>query len=316
MSTTPPRAWARDGADWPQRAASRFVAVGGVTFHVQVYGQGPVAFLVHGTGAATHSWRDLGPMLAPHFTVVAADLPGHGFTTVPYWHDLSLPGMARDLGKLLGVLGVQPVLAVGHSAGAAILARMCLDGLIAPLGLVSLNGAFMPFGGPAGQIFAPLARLLVGLPVLPALFSWRASDLSVVNKLLTGTGSTLDARGVALYAKVMRNPDHTGAALRMMASWDLAPVLADLPRLNQKVLFLAGETDKAIPPSDAEKLHQLVPGSDLARLPRAGHLAHEEQPTETAAIILTFARRLGAQPPKPPRPLAGEGGAQPEGLGG
>jgi magnesium chelatase accessory protein len=273
------------------------VAVGGVTFHVQTYGQGPVVFLVHGTGAATHSWRDLGPLLAARFTVVSADLPGHGFTTVPYWHDLSLPGMARDLGKLVSALRIRPVLVVGHSAGAAILARMCLDGMIAPLGLVSLNGAFMPFGGPAGQIFAPLARLLVGLPVLPALFSWRAGDPAVVDKLLTGTGSALDARGVALYAKVVRNPGHTGSALRMMASWDLAPVLRDLPQLKPKLLLLVGEDDKAIPPSDAVRLHEMVAGSDVATLQRAGHLAHEEKPAETAALILAFARRIGALPP-------------------
>jgi magnesium chelatase accessory protein len=297
MTAMPPRAWVRDGADWPNRAASRFVPVGGVTFHVQQYGRGPVVFLVHGTGAATHSWRDLGPLLAAEFTVVSADLPGHGFTTVPYWHDLSLPGMARDLGRLVSVLGIEPILAVGHSAGAAILARMCLDGAIAPAGLVSLNGAFMPFGGPAGQIFAPLARLLVGLPVLPALFSWRASDPSVVTRLLEGTGSTLDARGVGLYAKVMRNADHTGSALRMMASWDLAPVLRDLPQLTPKLLLVVGEDDKAIPPSDAARLHALVAGSEIATLARAGHLAHEEKPYETAALILDFARRTGALPP-------------------
>jgi magnesium chelatase accessory protein len=156
----------------------------------------------------------------------------------------------------------------------------------------------MPFGGPAGQMFAPLARLLVGLPVLPAVFAWRANNPSVVNKLLTGTGSTLDARGVSFYAKVMRNPDHTGSALRMMASWDLAPVLRDLTRLQPKLLLLAGETDKAIPPADAEKLHGLVPGSEVAKLPRVGHLAHEEKPHETAALILDFARRIGAVPPE------------------
>jgi magnesium chelatase accessory protein len=268
-----------------------------VTFHVQTYGQGPVVFLVHGTGAATHSWRDLGLLLATQFTVVSADLPGHGFTTVPYWHDLSLPGMACDLDKLVGVLGIKPVLVVGHSAGAAILARMCLDGIIAPLGLVSLNGAFMPFGGPAGQLFAPLARLLVGLPLLPSLVSWRAGDLAVVNKLLTGTGSTLDARGVALYAKVVRLPSHSGSALRMMASWDLAPVLRDLPRLKAKLLLVVGEDDKAIPPSDAARLQALVSESEVATLKRAGHLAHEEKPAETAALILGFARRIGALPP-------------------
>jgi len=292
----PPRAWARAGADWPNRAHSRFVAVGGVTFHVQVYGSGPVAFLVHGTGAATHSWRDLGPLLAAHFTVVSADLPGHGFTSIPYWHDLSLPGMARDLGKLVKILGVAPVLAVGHSAGAAILARMCLDGMIVPAGLVSLNGAMIPFGGPAGQIFAPLARVLVGLPVLPALFSWRARDPAVVNKLLAGTGSVLEAAGVRHYGTLVRNADHAGAALRMMASWDLAPVLRDLPSLGPKFLLLVGENDKLIPPADAVRLRALVPGAEIETLPGAGHLAHEEKPAETARKLLDFARRLGALP--------------------
>jgi magnesium chelatase accessory protein len=295
-TATPPRAWAKAGPDWPNRAHSRFVAVGGVTFHVQVFGAGPAVLLVHGTGAATHSWRDLGPVLAQHFTVVAMDLPGHGFTGVPYWHDFSLPGMARDLGKLVGALGVSPVLAVGHSAGAAILARMCLDGMIGPAGLVSLNGAFMPFGGPAGQIFAPLARLLVGLPVLPAMFSWRAADPAVVGRLLAGTGSTLDAAGIGYYARVMRNSDHTGAALRMMASWDLAPVLRDLPLLKARLLLVVGDSDKAIPPSDAQRLHALVPGSEVVLVHHAGHLAHEEKPAETAAVIVDFARRTGALP--------------------
>ncbi len=70
----------------------------------------------------------------------------------------------------------QPEVAVGHSAGAAILARMCLDGKIAPRLLVSLNGAFMPFGGAANQLLSPLAKLLVLNPVVPRVFAWQASN--------------------------------------------------------------------------------------------------------------------------------------------
>ena len=73
--------WTHEGRDWPNATASRFVAAGGVKWHVQVMGQGPVALLLHGTGSATHSWRDLAPLLARDFTVVAPDLPGHGFTS-------------------------------------------------------------------------------------------------------------------------------------------------------------------------------------------------------------------------------------------
>ena len=289
---TAPEGWAR-ATDWPNRKASRFVRAGGLTWHVQVAGSGPVLLLVHGTGAATHSWRDVSPLLTARFSVVAPDLPGHGFTAIPSGHRLSLPAMARDLAALLDTLEVRPALAVGHSAGAAILARMCLDGMVAPAGLVSLNGAFMPLAGPAGQVFAPLARLLVGLPVLPQLFAWRAGDPRVVERLLAGTGSRLDAAGVALYTQLVRNPGHAAAALRMMASWDLVPVVRDLPKLATPLLLLAADGDKAIPPGDSDRVAALVPGSRAVHWAGLGHLAHEEAPARTVALIVEFARLVG-----------------------
>ena len=75
--------WDRDGQNWPHRQASRFVEAGGIRWHVQIMGQGPVMLLLHGTGAASHSWRDIMPLLAAQFTVVVPDLPGHGFTRAP-----------------------------------------------------------------------------------------------------------------------------------------------------------------------------------------------------------------------------------------
>src|SRR3569833_51424 len=108
--------WNVDGRDWPNRDASRFVAAGGVRWHVQVTGQGPVALLAHGTGAATHSWRDLAPLLARRFTVVAHDLPGHGFTATPPRRRLSLPEMAHDLAALCAKLDVKPHIAICRSA--------------------------------------------------------------------------------------------------------------------------------------------------------------------------------------------------------
>ena len=287
-----PAGWAA-ATNWPNRDHSRFVRAGGVDWHVQQAGAGPALLLVHGTGASTHSWRDVFPALAERFTVVAPDLPGHGFSEVGGRHALSLPSMARDLGALLRELGVAPALVAGHSAGAPILARMCLDGSIAPAGLVSFNGAFLPLGGPAGQVFAPLARLLVGLPVLPQLFAWRASDPAVVRRLLTGTGSQLDAQGVALYTQLVRNPGHAAAALRMMASWDLPPLVRDLPRLAPRLLLVAGEGDLAIPPGDAARVAELVHGARVVTWPGLGHLAHEEQADKAVALVEEFARELG-----------------------
>ena len=265
-------------------------------WHVQVMGSGPVLLLAHGTGAATHSWRALAPLLARHFTVIAPDLPGHGFTESPATARLSLPGMAKSLHALMQALNMRPVLAAGHSAGAAVLARMTLDGQIAPRGLVSLNGAFVPLEGVPGQIFSPLARLLVGLPLLPQIFAWRAKSDGAVQQILEGTGSRIEARGVALYGRVIRNPAHAAAALGMMARWDLAPLLRDLPRLEVPLLLIVGANDRAVPPAQAERVRAAVPGASVVAMPGLGHLSHEERPEDTAALILQFAQKVAGVP--------------------
>ena len=286
----------RPGAGWPNRNASRTVRASGLEWHVQVMGDGPALLLAHGTGAATHSWRGLMPLLAQRFTVVAPDLPGHGYTQAPAAARLSLPGMAGSLRGLLTVMNLRPVAAAGHSAGAAILARMALDGALSLRALVSLNGAFIPLQGAAGQVFSPLARLLVGLPGLPQLFAWRARDPAMVARLLAATGSTLDDEGVRLYREAVRRPDHAASALGMMAHWDLRPLLADLPRLRTPLLLVTGDADRTVPPSQSAAVRDLVPGATLATLPGLGHLAHEERPAEVAALIEVFARRHGAVP--------------------
>lgn len=286
--------WSQDGGDWPNREASGFVEAAGLRWHVQRMGQGPPLLLLHGTGAATHSWRGLLPLLARHFTVTAPDLPGHGFTQSPPPHRLSLPGMASDIGQLLRVLGVRPEIVVGHSAAAAILARMCLDGRIAPRLLVSLNGAFMPFGGVAHRILSPLTRLLVTNPVAPRLFAWQASNAGTVERLLQNTGSRIDPQGAALYRKLVRNPAHVAAALQMMANWRLEPLLHDLPRLATPLLLVSADNDRSISPAVARQVRDILPDAMIERLPGLGHLAHEEQPQLIADLILRYAGRAPA----------------------
>ena len=272
--------------DWPNAAHSQFIRAAGLRWHVQVTGSGPPALLLHGTGASTHSWRGLAPILAQHMTVIAPDLPGHGFTEAPAAARLSLPGMARALQGLLQIMDIRPVTGIGHSAGAAILARMTIDGQIAPTRLVSLNGAFLPLQGIAGQIFSPLARVMAGLPGLPTLFARRAASPGMVARLLDATGSTLDAEGIALYQRLVTNPGHAASALGMMAHWNLAPLLTDLPRLQTALTLIVGANDRTVPPTQSARVAELVPGANLIPMPGLGHLAHEERPEETAALIL------------------------------
>jgi magnesium chelatase accessory protein len=286
--------WNKDGADWPNRDASEFIEAAGIRWHVQRMGRGPHLVLVHGTGAANHSWRNIAPLLAQHFTVIGPDLPGHGFTQSPAPHRLSLPGMAADLSQLLRAMNIQPKVVVGHSAGAAILARMCLDKKIAPRLLVSLNGAFLPFGGVAGHLFSPLAKLLVINSFVPRLFARQASSPEAVERLIEGTGSKIDARGIAQYRKLVRSPGHVAAALRMMANWRLEPLVADLSKLKTELLLITADRDRSVSPHVAQRVHQLVSGSKIERLAGLGHLAHEEQPDLVAALIIMSAAQANS----------------------
>ena len=301
--------WDTDGQSWPHRAHSRFVQAAGLRWHIQQFGQQfgqqfdqgtglPTALLLHGTGASTHSWRGLIPLLAPHFNVLSLDLPGHAFTDMPPGgansHQMSLPGMAKAIGELLATLNISPALAIGHSAGAAIAVRMALDGLSATQQLkriISINGALQPLGGLAGQVFSPVAKLMSALPFVPSLFAWQATQPSVLQKLISSTGSTLDSEGMALYGQLVSNPGHAAGALGMMANWDLPQLAQDLPRLAVPLSLIVGSNDQTVLPRQAARLQALWPASSagpvpqLTTLPGLGHLAHEERADLVAASI-------------------------------
>lgn len=308
-------AWDREGLEWPHRDASRFVRAADLVWHVQQMGPAnigqnnsatrdgaatppPVALLIHGTGASSHSWRGVMPLLAQHMSVFAIDLPGHGFTSMPTAGmgaaQFSLPGMARALGALLSTLAIQPQILIGHSAGAALALRMGLDGILATKAVVSVNGALLPPGGIAWQFFSPVAKLLSAAPLVPRLFAWRAADPAVLQRLIDGTGSTLDAKGLALYRTLVANPGHAAGALAMMANWDLEALAHGLPRVTPPVSLVVGSADRTVPPHQAYQAMALLPriaGTAVTHLEGLGHLAHEERPD----LLVNHVLELGSQ---------------------
>lgn len=285
--------WERDGADWPLREASRFVRAAGLTWHVQELGQGPAVLLLHGTGASTHSWRGVAPRLAERFKVIALDLPGHAFTQAPPREFLSLFGMALAVNALLREMGATPALVVGHSAGAAIAARMSLDGHIAPHAIIGVNAALLPLHGLAGHVFSPLARLFARLPFVSRAFARHALDRAMVEGMIADTGSRLDRKGIDLYWRLAQQPSHIAAAFGMMAEWDLPRLERDLPRLPVPLVLVTGSNDRSIAPSQAERVGAILPRTQRASLRGLGHLAHEERPDLVCEVVLDVATRCG-----------------------
>ena len=132
-----------------------------------------------------------------------------------------------------------------------------------------------------------------GVPILPELFAWHARMPGTVERLIEATGSRLDPEGIRLYARLIRNSSHDGAALAMMANWDLRPLVADVPRLQVPLLLIAGGNDRTVPPAQSAEIRDMVPGATLKILPGLGHLAHEEAPGQVAPLIEAFAERIG-----------------------
>lgn len=283
--------WSVDGRDWPNREHSRFIRSGGMSWHVQQWGDGPPLLLLHGTGAATHSFRDLAPLLARDFQVLTLDLPGHGFTTMPATDGLTLDGMARLIGGVLTRLGFEPALAVGHSAGAAILVAMTDAALIRPRAIVALNGALRPIRG--ASLFSPLAKLLFLNPLAPKLFALRALSGQATRRLLEGTGSRIDQRGVELYERLFRKSGHVAGALGMMANWDLGPMARQMARLAAPLVLVSAAHDRAVPPDDAATIAASAGSARVHALDFGGHLVHEEEPERIAALIKNLAYEVG-----------------------
>ncbi len=292
--------WDKEGRDWPNRDASRFVDAGGINWHVQTMGDpaAPVALLLHGTGAATHSWRDLAPLLAGRFRVIAPDLPGHGFTAP--LRPASLDRMAQSLAILLDTLGAVPQVIVGHSAGAAIGLAMIDRGVATPAAMVAIGGALLPFPGMAARIFPVVAKWLALNPFTPEIFAWRARAGETPSFLARATGSRIDPAGMALYGRLFASPGHIAGALAMMGEWALEPLERALPHIATPVLLLHGDRDATIPIATSRQVAALMPHARLLALPGLGHLAHEEAPQATAMQIFDFARDHGILAAAPP----------------
>jgi magnesium chelatase accessory protein len=299
-------------AFWPEASHSHTVVLDGLRWHVQHWpaaatppGRTALAttvWLLHGTGASSHSFAQLAPLLAATgIDCFAPDLPGHGFTTTPAAQPLTLPAVAQAVARLVQAVhsGAQrpaPALLLGHSAGAAVALQAVLAGELHVPQVLAINGALLPLQGPMGRLLLPLARLLVINPLVPGAFATWATAPGVAKRLLQSTGSALGSTGERCYAWLMRQTQHVHGALRLMASWDLAPLQAALSQHGQAppcgLTLLVGQSDTTLPPSHAQRVRALWPSAQV-HLGPGGHLLHEEAPPLPQRVVQEVLELLG-----------------------
>lgn len=264
--------------DWPFRAASRRIRARHDWWVVE-QGSGPEVLLLHGAGASGHSFRHLIPALSGYRCLVP-DLPGQGFTRPGTRGRFGIEPMAEDLAQLLAVAGWHPRLVIGHSAGVPL--ALQLSTLIPLQGVIGLNAALGQFDGAAGFLFPLFARALAATPFVPALVSRMWGNEAKVRQLIEGTGSRLDAAGIAQYATLVRRADHVDGALAMMAAWRVDRLMAGAAGLTVPTLLIANAGDRVVPPRVSRDAARMLPRAEMREMLGLGHLAHEE---DAAAVL-------------------------------
>lgn len=119
----------------------------------------PTVLLLHGFPTSSHMFRNLIPLLATKYRVVAPDLPGFGFTAVPPGrrYSYTFTGLAATVGALADALGLGRFAIYMFDYGAPTGLRLALGRPGAVAAIVTQNGNAYAEGLGA-DFWAPLRR--------------------------------------------------------------------------------------------------------------------------------------------------------------
>lgn len=282
----------------------RDIALGEITIHCVVGGQGDPVLMLHGYPQNLSEWARLAPLLVQAgYTVVCADLRGYGDSSkppgAPDHSNYSFRAMAADQVALMQVLGFERFHLVGHDRGGRVAHRMALDWPAQVRSLAVLDLV------PTWALYHQTNRTIAStywqwyfLP-LPAPFPERLigadPDYYFENCLVSTGGRGLDSFDPAMlaeYRRCWRDPAMVHASCcdyRAGRSVDLAHDEADLHvKLQCPVLALWGADGLMCQLMDIEAAWRArVDKLRIGTVP-GGHWFPEHAAPQTAAALTGF----------------------------
>jgi pimeloyl-ACP methyl ester carboxylesterase len=292
---------------WPPLGL--FVDSLGSKAHVVVQGQGPDVLLLHGAASNARELLSAFDGRLDQVRKIAPDRPGLGHSHRSAGAE-QLAVQAAFIAGILEKTAKEPVVAVGHSWGAAVCLRLALDRPDLVKALVLLAPASHPWTGGTS-----LTNRLAAMPVIGPILCWALPPL--LGPLLAPAGI---ARGFApgpvspaAYGAMIGTPlvfrPHSFAANAQdmhVGSVELAHQAPRYSSLNIPVSIVSGQGDKIVYNTiHAGGLMRDIPQARSYRVAQAGHMPHWVDPGLAEAIILAHAfdseepqaSRFGAQIP-------------------
>jgi len=295
----------------PGTVHREFPTSDGGTIHVIERGEGRPFLLLHGVTETSVVWHyQLLDLVEAGYRVVAIDIRGHGRSQAGS-DGFTLEAMARDIGEVLGVLGLRDAVAVGHSMGAMILLQLLDDhpelvpDVITSLALVATSASPILGNGVPG-VAAELVRVLTpvagrGHVRASAGVAGRSrppGDLAAVYCRLAFGVNPSPTHVELLRAMTSAMPPLIVAKLvATLLSLDVRQVL---PSIAAPSLIIVGSRDLLTPVWHSRYFARHIPVAELHVLPGCGHMVMFERRVELANLLTDFARRT--QPVTSPRP--------------
>ena len=277
----------------------RYVDTGRLRMHVAEAGEGDPLVLLHGWPQHWYLWRDVIPVLAPHFRVLCPDLRGFGWTDAP-GGGYDRETMARDVLALLDAMELDRVRLAGHDWGGWIGFLLCLHQPARIARFVALNIA-PPWPSRNPRNLLELWRLAYQVPLaLPrlgaALVERGGARLALRSTSDAFTDEELDAFTGRLQGDRARASE---LLYRTFLLREAGPVAAGryahLP-LTVPTLLLFGERDPVIPTHTVREHAARSDALELELVPDAGHFIVDEKPELVADRMLDF---ISARPDGP-----------------
>jgi len=272
--------------DWPNRSFSRQVQTGDISWHVQIAGDSPIQILMlHGTGSSAHTWGALFSELAKKYTVVAPDLPGHGFTRNLGVKNLSLDDLASKLTELRKALDIEYFEhIIGHSAGATLALSYTLQNKQAK-SIVGLNPSLISLPSFYHRFVAPFLNPIVTSSFFTAVLADLLPHTKMIDSLIDSTNTKLNAEKRDRYKTLFKNADHLNGSMNFMAGTDIPSLLEQCKKIQSKLTFILTEDDGWIPaPALQQVIKQYFAQAKVIEI-KGGHMFHEANEAYAIQLI-------------------------------